>query len=675
MSDVPQKLSDARRRHDELSGAIHEANYRYYVLSNPTMTDAEWDALLRELRAIEGAHPELVTPSSPTQQVGPPRDTAFAEHRHLEQMLSLDNVFAREELAAWIDRVERGLGKTPRFVCELKVDGVAISLTYRRGVLAVAATRGDGTTGEDVTAQVRTIDDVPYRLEVDDPPEVLEVRGEVFYPLDAFDEMNAARIAAGEAAFANPRNAASGALRQKDPAVTATRPLAVLCHGLGYTEGAVFTSHAASLDWMRSAGLHVAPETEVRAGLDAIIDYVDHWTGHRHEPVYEIDGVVVKVDELADREELGTTARAPRWAIAFKLPPIERETLLRDIQINVGRTGKVTPFAVLEPVVVSGVTVGMATLHNEDQVAAKDVRPGDTVVVRRAGDVIPEVVGPVLSKRPGGLEPWALPKDCPFCGARFVRPEGEANTYCQNVDCPQRLFGSLEHYASRGAMDIEGLGEETARLLLEEGLVKDLADLYHLTEGELLDLPLFAERKAGALVAGIEASKGQPLDRLLVALNIRHVGPTVAKTLARHVGSIQGLMDASVEDIAAVPDIGPVIAETVAAFFAEERNRALVEQLRDAGVNTEAERGEHADLLAGWTVVLTGGLEGLSRDEATEALESRGAKVTSGVSSRTSVVVAGENPGSKLAKAQDLGVPVVGEDGLRTLLETGALPD
>jgi DNA ligase (NAD+) len=667
-------LEDARLRHDELSRTLHEANYRYYVLSDPPMSDAEYDERMEELHALEARFPQLRTPASPTQQIGSPRDTAFPEHRHLETMLSLDNVFDPDELTAWIERVERGLGHRPRYVCELKVDGVAISLTYRQGVLTAGATRGDGEVGEDITPQVRTIGDVPYRLADPSPPSLIEVRGEVYMPVAAFEAMNDERIEAGQPAFANPRNATSGALRQKDPRITASRPLAVVCHGLGPVDGRGFATHHETLEWMRGAGLDVADETRVVSSADEILAYVDEWTERRYEPAYEIDGVVVKVDALTDRAELGSTARAPRWAVAYKMPPVERETQLRHIQINVGRTGKVTPFAVLEPVFVGGVTVGMATLHNEDQVAAKDVRPGDTVIVRRAGDVIPEVVGPVLSARPDDLPSWSMPPTCPFCGADFVRPEGEANTFCPNIDCPQRIWGSLEHFGSRGAMDIEGLGEETAKLLLDAGLVTDLADLYELTQEDLLQLPLFGEKRARQLREAIGASKQRPLDRLLVALNIRHVGPTVAKTLARHFGSLDEIVAAAQEEIASVPDIGPVIAAELRRFFDEERNRRLVGRLREVGVNLEAERGEHADLLTGWTVVLTGSLERFSRDEAKEALEARGAKVTSSVSSRTSVVVAGQNPGSKLTKAQDAGVPVVGEDALAALLETGTLP-
>ncbi len=675
MTELASSPEAARRRHDELAREIHEANYRYYILSDPVLSDARYDELLRELSALEAAHPELRTPSSPTQQVGARQDTAFAEHRHIEPMLSLDNVFDVKELTAWSQRVERALGYFPRCVCELKVDGVAISLTYRHGVLAVAATRGDGAVGEDITHQIRTIRNVPYRLAGLAPPEAVEIRGEVYFPLASFERMNSERVARGEAAFANPRNAASGALRQKDPAVTASRPLAVLCHGLGAYEGVSFTAHSQTLEWMRQAGLQVADETEIVEDLAAAVDYMERWAGKRHDPPYESDGVVVKVDRLAERAELGATARAPRWAVAYKFPPLERETRLRNIEVNVGRTGKITPFAVLDPVTVGGVTVRMATLHNEDQVAAKDVRPGDRVIVRRAGDVIPEVVAPVISKRPPGTEPWRMPMRCPFCGTTLERPAGEANTFCPNIDCPQRLWGSLEHFASRGAMDIEGLGEETAKLLLEAGFVTDLADLFDLTEQQLLELPGFAEKKARSLLAAITEAKSRPLDRLLVALNIRHVGPTVAKTLARHFGSIDALMAADEQQIGGAPEIGPVIAYTLMSFFAVQRNRRLVERLKKAGVNTESDRSTDADLLSGWTIVLTGGFVGLSRERATEELESRGAKVTSSVSRRTSVVIAGESPGSKLAKARELGVPVIDEAGLVRLLETGQLSE
>ncbi|MFP5309865.1 MAG: NAD-dependent DNA ligase LigA [Actinomycetes bacterium] len=689
-ADVPTPPADpaeARDRHDELSRTIADARYRYYVLSDPPMPDAEFDRLLRELEAIEAAHPHLVTPGSPTQQVGAPLDTAFPPFRHLQPMLSLDNAFSREELTGWAERVARGLGEDDagvRYVCELKIDGVGINLVYRGGRLDVAATRGDGTTGEDVTRQVLTLDSVPYRL-AGDVPDVVEVRGEVYYPVADFEAMNAARIEAGEAAFMNPRNAASGALRQKDPAVTATRPLALWVHSLGTVEGAPAgfpTSFSGFLDWAAGAGLPVAPETEVVDGLDEVWDFVERATARRHDVAYEIDGVVVKVDDLAQREALGSTARAPRWAIAYKMPPIEATTRLEAIEVNVGRTGKATPYAVLEPVVVSGVQITYATLHNELQVQAKDVRVGDTVVVRRAGDVIPEVVGPVLAERPDGAEVWHMPTDCPFCHEPLVRPEGEAHHLCENVDCPNRLFESLTHLASRGALDIEGLGEKTIRLFLDRGLLTDLADVFRLPEraAEILELDGFGQRSVDALTAGIEKARRQPLERLLVALNIRHLGPTVAKLLARRFRDVAALRAASEEEIAAVDGIGPVIAAAVVRWFGTPRNATLVDELVELGVRTDTDLPAPAEAptedapLVGTTFVITGTLERRTRDEAKAALEALGAKVTGSVSARTTALVAGEAAGSKLEKARSLGTIVLDESAFERLLETGTLP-
>ncbi len=678
MAEIPR---DARDRHDELSRILRDARYRYDVLSAPPMPDAEYDALFRELEELEAAHPALITPASPTQTVGSPPDTAFPPFEHLQPMLSLDNAFSCEELEAWAGRVVRGLGEQPRLTCELKIDGVAINLVYRRGVLATAATRGNGTVGENVTAQVLTIEDVPYRLDVDDPPEVLEVRGEVYYPLDAFEAMNEARIEAGEAAFMNPRNAASGALRQKDPEVTRTRPLAVWCHGLGTVEGTTFSRHSEVLAWLREAGLPTDPETAVVAGIDEVWAFVERWTAARHDVAYEIDGVVVKVDDLAQRDELGFTARAPRWAIAYKMPPVEQATTLRAIEVNIGRTGKATPYAVLEPVHVSGTTITYATLHNEIQVHAKDVRVGDTVMVRRAGDVIPEVVGPVRSERPADAEPWSMPDDCPFCGQPLVRPEGEAHHFCENVDCPNRLLESLSHLASRGALDIEGLGEQTVELLVREGLVGDLADVFRLHEHReaLLALDKWGEKRVDNLLAGIDAGRQQPLDRVLVALNIRHLGPTYAKTLVRAFPDLQAIRDADVETLESIDGIGPKIAASVHSWFSTPRNAELVDELIALGITTASPGGADGDgegdatLLEGWTVVVTGTLEGFTRDEATAALEQRGAKVTGSVSGRTSLVVAGENPGSKRDKADELGVPVADEAAFRHLLAHGEL--
>jgi DNA ligase (NAD+) len=677
-------LVTVRARHDELARAIRDARYRYYVLSDPPMADAEFDHLFQELLELEAAHPTLVNSASPSQQVGAPVDTAFPPYRHPQPMLSLDNAFSREELDAWAQRVERVLGDDGgevSYVCELKIDGVGINLVYRDGLLETAATRGNGTVGEDVTAQVLTIEDVPYRLRTDEVPSLLEVRGEVYYPLEAFETMNAARIERGEAAFMNPRNGASGALRQKDPEITRQRPLSVWCHGLGTVEGMTFPRHSEALAWLRAAGLPTPLETAVFDTVDEVWAFVARWTEARHDVPFEIDGVVVKVDHLDQREELGFTARAPRWAIAYKMPPVEQETTLERIELNVGRTGKATPYAVLDPVVVAGTRITYATLHNEIQVHAKDVRQGDRVMVRRAGDVIPEVVGPVLAKRPEGTTPWSMPEDCPFCGQPLVRPEGEAHHFCENVDCPNRLRESLAHLASRGALDIEGFGEQSVDLLLEEGLVRDLADVFRLRDHReaLLGLEKWGEKRVDNLLAGIEEGRQRPLDRVLVGLNIRHLGPTYAKTLVRALPSLGAIRAATPADLEAIDGIGPVIAAAVHAWFTTPRNVELVDDLIALGITTEAEASDQGgvdrQLLAGSTFVVTGTLEGFSRDEAKEALEARGAKVTGSVSRRTSAVVAGENPGSKLAKAEELGVPVLDEPAFRVLLERGELPE
>ena len=676
---VPDDLATARDRHDELARTIRAARYRYYVLSAPPMTDAEFDALLRELEAIERAHPTLVTPDSPTQQVGAPLDEAFPPFRHPEPMLSLDNAFSREEFIDWAERVQRGLGPdaVPRYACELKIDGTAVNLVYRDGVLATGATRGDGAVGEDVTAQVLTIGDVPYRLDVDDAPSLLEVRGEVYYPLAAFAAMNQQRIEAGEAAFMNPRNAASGALRQKDPHKVAERPLRVWVHGVGTVEGRSFRTSGEYLDWIRSAGLPVPEQTTVVDTVDEAWHLIERFTDARHDLDFEIDGVVVKVDDLAQRRELGFTARAPRWAIAYKMPPVEKPTTLTAIEVNVGRTGKATPFAVLEPVLVGGVTITNATLHNEIQVHAPDVRVGDTVMVRRAGDVIPEVVGPVLADRPAGAEVWHMPADCPFCGQPLVRPGTEAHHLCENVDCPNRVFESLTHLASRGALDIEGLGTRTVALLREEGLLDDLADVFRLHEhrDHLLSLEGWGETSVDNLLAGIEAGRTRPLERLLVALNIRHLGPSIAKLLAANLRTLEGVMAADEDRINAIHGVGPVIAEAVVQWFATPRNRELAEELLALGVRTDTDLPDPADAdelpLAGATFVLTGSLERGSRPEVKAALEALGAKVSGSVSGRTSALVAGEGGGSKHDRAVELGVPVLGDAELARLLDDG----
>jgi DNA ligase (NAD+) len=659
-----RKLAAAKRRVEELREQINYHNYRYHVLDDPEISDAEYDELMRELKALEDEFPELITPDSPTQRVGASPADLFKPVKHRARMLSLDNVFSQEELEAWGKRVERTIGAGARYVCELKIDGVAVALTYENGVYVQGATRGDGEVGEDITANIRTIRAVPQRLRLKDPPPLLEVRGEVYLPVKAFEKLNEELLDQGQRPFANPRNAAAGSLRQKDPKVTASRPLSLWCHGLGVAEGRRFRAHSESLEWMRDAGLPVDPNVKVVDTLQEVHEYAKYWQEHRHSIDYEIDGAVVKVDQIQYQEELGATSKAPRWAIAYKFPPEERTTLLRNIFVHTGRTGVVTPFADLEPVFVGGVTVRTATLHNEDEIKRKDVRPKDTVIVRRAGDVIPEVVGPVLSKRPKSSRPWRFPKKCPSCKTPLVRPEGESAWRCPNKrGCPSQGIEWLFAFASRGAMDIEHLGYKTGMLLMSKGWVDDPADIYFLTREQLAELPGFKEKSIENLMSSIEESKDRPLWRLLVALNIRHVGSTVARLITQRFPSIDALMSATEEDIASVEGVGPVIARSVVEWFADPENRALIEKLRKAGVRMEDPEPETPaeGPLTGKTIVLTGGLESMSRDEAIAAAEAAGAKVTSSVSKKTDFVVGGDNPGTKYDKAVQLGVEIIDE--------------
>ena len=673
---VAVPADEAARRVDELRAQLRDASYRYYVLSDPDISDAEYDEALRELVQLEQDYPDLVTPDSPTQTVGAPPSAAFAPVRHRVPMLSLDNVFSFEELAAWGKRTEKGVGQVGAYVCELKIDGTAVSLQYERGRLVCAATRGNGTVGDDITPNVRTIANVPDRLSVEDPPGLLEVRGEIFYPTKAFERLNEQMAAEGKQVFANPRNAGSGALRQKDPKVTASRPLALLCHSFGQADGMRFASHSEFLAYCERAGLPVAAETTSVNSLEAVEAFVHYWGEHRHDLDHEIDGVVVKVDLTNQQQELGRTSRFPRWAIAFKFPPEERATLLTDIEVSIGRTGAATPFAVLEPVLVAGSTIGLATLHNQDEVARRDVRPGDTVFVRKAGDVIPEVVGPVLNKRPPDAQPWQFPRECPECGTPLVRPEGESVTRCPNTTgCPAQRWATLAYFGSRGAMDIEHLGERTVAALIDAGKLHDVADIYQLTADDLAQLPGFKDRSIANLLAAIEDSKQRPLDRLLVGLSIRHVGDHVATVLANRLKSLDAVAAASEEQLAAVDEIGPTIASSVAAWFADEHNRELISRLMEAGVTTRVDGGgpELPQTLAGKAFVLTGGLEGYTRDEAARAIEERGGRVTSSVSKKTHYVVVGTDPGSKAARATKLGVPTLDEAGFRDLLERGEI--
>ena len=657
--------AEAKTRVEELREQINHHSYRYHVLDDPEVSDAEYDELIGELRSLEDAFPELITADSPTQRVGAAPNALFAPVEHRAPMLSLDNAFSFDELDTWAQRVVKGLGgETPAFACELKIDGVACALTYERGLLVRAATRGDGRTGEDITANVRTVVGIPARLAIDDPPAVVEIRGEMYLPVRAFEQLNEGLLAAGQKPFANPRNGAAGSLRQKDPSVTAARPLRLWVHSFGAAEGVSFDSHIGFLDWAGSVGLPVAPTTERRESIEAVRAFLRHWEEHRHSVDWEIDGAVIKVDRTDLQRELGATSHAPRWAIAFKFPPEERTTILRAIDVHTGRTGKVTPFAVLEPVVVGGVTVTYATLHNEDEVRRKDVRVGDTVIARRAGDVIPEIVGPVLAKRRKGARRWKMPAVCNACGTPLVRAEGEADYRCPNKrGCPSQGLEWLFHFAGRGAMDIEHLGFVTVAKLLEKGLIEDPADIYALDADALGQLPGFKEKSISNILEQIEGSKDRPIWRLLVGLNIRHVGTHVAQVLARAFGSIDRLAAASEDEIDAVPEIGPEIAATVREWFDEDENRALIEKLRAAGVRLADDVvGEDAPkTLDGVTLVLTGGLATISREEATERAQAAGARVASSVSKKTTFVVAGENPGTKLTKAEALGVEVIDE--------------
>lgn len=670
--------NDTAARADELRELIEYHSRKYFLEDDPEISDADFDALVDELRAIEEAHPELRREDSIIARVGGGVSELFQPVAHRTPMMSLDKTTSYEELLAWGVRMERYISGDVRFNCEPKIDGLAMSLLYEGGRLTRAATRGDGITGEDVTANVRTIAAIPEQLSVA-APEVVEVRGEIYMPITAFERLNQREAETeGGRTFINPRNAAAGSLRQKDPGITAGRELGFWAYQLGELIGGPnFTHHAPTLQWMREAGFPVNPNVRLLDTLDEVDEYCRYWLEHRHELDYEIDGVVIKVDDLAQRRELGSTARAPRWAIAYKFPPEERTTRLLDIMVSIGRTGKATPFAVLEPVVVGGANVKLATLHNEDQVRIKDVRPGDTVVVRRAGDVIPEVRGPVLASRPEGLEPWTFPTHCPVCGSPLVRLEGESDTFCENVDCPGQRVQRLSHFASRGAMDIEHLGERTVHQFTELGLLHDVADIYALDYERIGELEGWGKTSVENLRNAVERSKSRPLPNLLVGLSIRHLGSTGSQVLARSLGNLDRIMTASAEEMAAVEGVGAVIAASVQKFFALDSNRKVIERLRSAGVNFEGPGGPTLpQVLAGKSIVVTGTLERWSREAAEEAIKDRGGKAPGSVSKKTTAVVVGSEPGAaKLAKANELKVPILDETGFARLLDTGELPE
>ena len=686
-------LVAASKEHQTLSEQIEEARFRYYVLDDPTLSDADFDHRMRRLDELEELFPQLRTPDSPTQKVGGAVSTEFTAVDHLQRMESLDNAFSFEELETWQARLARDGVERPALLCELKVDGLAINLLYERGRLVRALTRGDGRTGEDVTPNVKTIDSIPHVLTGTDEfpvPELVEVRGEVFLPTEAFEKLNLAMADAGRPMFANPRNAAAGSLRQKDPRVTATRALGMVCHGVGARQGFEPTAQSAAYSALRAWGLPTSDRVKVLPDLEAVEEFIDHYGEHRHDVEHEIDGVVIKVDDVALQRRLGSTSRAPRWAIAFKYPPEEVNTTLLRIEVNTGRTGRVTPFGVMEPVKVAGSTVENATLHNAYEVKRKDVRPGDRVVLRKAGDVIPEIVGPVLALRPKGLPEWVMPTECPSCGTPLAeQKEGDRDLRCPNHQhCPAQVRERVFHVAGRGAFDIEGLGYEAAVALLDTGVIANEGDVFDLDEERLVRAELFTRApKKGEegpqlsangrkLLDNLGRAKEQPLWRVLVALSIRHVGPTAARALATEFGSMDAIRNASEAALSAAEGVGPTIAESVRRWFDEQPDAGwhgeIVDTWAAAGVRMADERDESTPrTLDGLTIVVTGSLVDFSRDGAKEAIVSRGGKASSSVSKKTDYVVVGDNPGSKADKAEQLEVPILDEDAFKRLLERG----
>jgi DNA ligase (NAD+) len=747
--------SDVRERHARLAAEVADHQFRYYVLDSPAISDGQFDALWRELVELESAHPELVTPESPTQRVVGKFATDFTAHDHLERMLSLDNTFTEDELRAWAERITRDVGEGKlHYLCELKIDGLAVNLLYENGKLTRALTRGDGRTGEDITLNMRTLDEVPDRLTGTDEfpvPAVAEVRGEVYFRLEDFQALNASLVEAGKPPFANPRNTAAGSLRQKDPKVTASRNLRLICHGFGKREGFTLERQSQGYDALRAWGLPVSGRSAVLTGIDEVLAHVEYWGEHRHDIEHEIDGVVVKVDEVALQRRLGSTSRAPRWAIAYKYPPEEATTRLLDIQVNVGRTGRVTPFAQMEPVVVAGSTVALATLHNAQEVKRKGVLIGDRVVIRKAGDVIPEVLGPVVDMRDGTEREFVMPTHCPECGTELAQQKaGDVDLRCPNArSCPAQLRERLFHVAGRGAFDIEGLGYEAATALLTSGVVQDEGDVFGLSEADLLRVELFRKKdgelsaNGHRLLANLDAAKDRPLWRVLVGLSIRHVGPTAAQALAREFRSMEAIetaaeeaaratadaglvitsdgtaddldddasapaatgaeavaaaTEASPEDraaaeeraardaaraqakalaaalapIASVEGVGPTIAAALRDWFSVDWHREVVRKWQAAGVRMVDEVDASVPRsLEGMSIVITGSMDGFSRDEAKEAITARGGRAAGSVSKKTAFVVAGDAPGSKYDKALEIGVPILDEAGFRVLLERG----
>jgi DNA ligase (NAD+) len=666
----------ARHRMTELINEIRDHQFKYYVLDQPTVSDAQFDELLRELQSLEDKHPELREPDSPTQHVGGGFSTQFEQRDHIEKMMSLDNVFDAQELAQWFDRVEKEI-PGPQYLCEVKVDGLAINLTYENGVLVRGLTRGNGVTGEDVTLNVKTIKNLPHQLTGDSVPTLIEVRGEVFFPIAAFNELNDSLEEAGKQLFANPRNGAAGSLRQKDPRVTASRPLSVVVHGVGARDGISFESQSGAYEVLKRLGLPTSDRFKVCGTRSDVEKFIQYYADHRHDVEHEIDGVVIKVDALSQQQQLGFTSRAPKWAIAYKYPPEEVTTVLLDIKVSVGRTGRVTPFAYMEPVKVAGSTVTNATLHNAEEIVRKGVLIGDTIVIRKAGDVIPEVLGPVIEKRKGTERAFVMPTHCPECGDELrAMSQGDVDIRCPNTQsCPAQLRERIYYIGSRAALDIDVLGYEAASALLDAKIIKDESDLFNLTAKKLVTSTFFTKKdgtpaaNVDKLLAALEEAKTRPLWRTLVALSIRHVGPTAAQGLATALGSVKAISEATAEELADIDGVGQIIAESIVEWFGVKWHKEIISKWEKSGVCMVVQQSEQLpQTLAGLTFVVTGGLESFTRDGISETIAGHGGKASSSVSKKTDYVLVGSDPGSKLAKAQELGVPVIDEAKFKELL-------
>ena len=666
----------SRHRMTELISEIRDHQFKYYVLDQPTITDAQFDALLQELQILEDKNPELREADSPTQHVGGGFSTQFEQRDHIEKMMSLDNVFDTDELAQWFDRVEKEIAQ-PQYLCEVKVDGLAINLTYEKGVLVRGLTRGNGVTGEEVTLNVKTIKNLPLQLKGDTAPSLIEVRGEVFFPIQAFNDLNESLEEAGKQLFANPRNGAAGSLRQKDPRITASRPLSVVVHGVGAREGIDFDSQSSAYEKLKSLGLPTSDRFKVCDTRAEVEKFIQFYADHRHDVEHEIDGVVIKVDSLSQQQQLGFTSRAPKWAIAYKYPPEEVTTVLLDIKVSVGRTGRVTPFAYMEPVKVAGSTVTNATLHNAEEIVRKGVLIGDTIVIRKAGDVIPEVLGPVLEKRKGSERAFVMPTQCPECGSELrAMSQGDVDIRCPNTQsCPAQLRERIYYIGSRAALDIDVLGYEAASALLDAKIIKDESDLFNLTAAALVTSDFFVKKdgkpaaNVDKLLAALDEAKTRPLWRTLVALSIRHVGPTAAQGLAAALGSVKAISEATAQELADIDGVGEIIAESIIEWFAVGWHQEIISKWEKAGVCMVNTQGDQLpQTLAGLTFVVTGGLDSFSRDGISETIAAHGGKASSSVSKKTDYLLAGRDPGSKLAKAQELGVPVIDEARFKELL-------